>query len=85
MVSEKVIITTESGLHFRPADRLSVEALRYECAVHFKVGDTVGSLKSFLGILAAGIKQNSEVEIICDGVDEEEALHNIVELIRNGL
>lgn len=85
MVSEKVIVTTEAGLHFRPADKLSVEALKYECAVHFKAGDTTGSLKSFLGILAAGVKQNSEIEIICDGVDEVEALQNIIQLIRTGL
>lgn len=85
MVSEKVIITVESGLHFRPADKLSMAAHKYECGIMFKVGNHVGSLKSFLGILAAGVKQGSEVEIMCDGRDEEEALRDIVELIRTGL
>lgn len=85
MISEKVTVTTESGLHFRPASRLSEEALKYDCSIHFKFGDSVGSLKSFLGILAAGIKQNMEIEIICEGEDEETALHNIVKLIKDGL
>ena len=85
MISEKVTVLTESGLHFRPASRLSEEALKYDCAVRFKFGDSVGSLKSFLGILGAGIKQNTEIEIICEGVDEETALHNIVKLIKDGL
>ncbi len=85
MVSEKVKVTTESGLHFRPAGRLSEEALKYDCSIYFKVGESTGSLKSFLGILAAGIKQNVEIEIICEGRDEETALHNIVTLIKDGL
>lgn len=85
MVSEKVKVITEAGLHFRPASRLSEEALRYDCAIYFKFGDSTGSLKSFLGILAAGIKQHGEIEIICEGKDEKEALLNIVTLIKDGL
>ena len=85
MISEKVTVITEAGLHFRPASRLSEEALKYDCSVQFKFGDSVGSLKSFLGILAAGIRQNTEIEIICECVDEEAALHNIVQLIKDGL
>lgn len=85
LVKQKVTVTTESGLHFRPASKLSEEALKYDCEILFKVGDITGSLKSFLGILAAGIKQGCEIEIICEGKEEDVALDNIVALIANNL
>ena len=37
------------------------------------------------GVLGACIKTNSEIELICEGEDEEEALATIRTLIENGL
>ena len=33
--------------------------------------------------MSAGIKNNSQIKIICDGMDEENALMEIVELFEN--
>ena len=41
--------------------------------------------KSLLSVLAAGIKYNDEIEFVCEGEDEEEALAGIVSVIQNGL
>ena len=43
------------------------------------------NVKSLLSVLAAGIKYNDEIEFVCEGEDEEEALAGIVLVIQNGL
>ena len=41
--------------------------------------------KSIMNLMAAYIKQGAEVEVRCDGPDEEKALKAIIELIDSGL
>ena len=41
--------------------------------------------KSLLNIIAACIKCGSEIEIICDGPEEDKALADAVERIESGL
>lgn len=83
MVSKKIIVKEKNGLHFRPAGALSEEAIKYNCEITFKVRETTGNMKSFLGILAANIKSGEEIEIICEGSEEEAALCNIEKLLCN--
>ena len=41
--------------------------------------------KSVLGILSAGVKYGDEIELICDGSDEEDALETLSMMIIEGL
>ena len=41
--------------------------------------------KSVLNVMAAGIKCGTEINLICDGPDEEEALKTLSEAIESGL
>ena len=41
--------------------------------------------KSVLSVLGACIKNGDEVTIICDGEDEEAALHVMVQIVEDGL
>lgn len=85
MVKEKVKVTNPTGLHLRPAGIFCTEALKYECSVKFRKGDTEGNAKSILSILGACVKENDEIEIICEGTDEEAALCAIIEIVKSGL
>ncbi len=84
MVSEKVIIRDGSGLHLRPAGIFCKVAMKYECHISFSTKNTIANAKSVLSILGACVKNGDEIEITCDGVDEEEALHNLVEAASMG-
>ena len=42
-------------------------------------------LKSVLSVLGACVKSGDEIEIICDGSDENEALSTMVKVIEDGL
>lgn len=83
MISGKATVTNKNGLHIKPAGSLSSIALTYQCAVYLKVRNYYVNAKSVLGILSAQVKQNEEVEIVCDGEKEEECLNTIQNAINN--
>ena len=74
MVSQKVTIKNPTGLHLRPAGILCKEAMQFKA-----------NAKSVLSVLGACIKSGDEIELVCEGEDEKEALTSIVTAIENGL
>ncbi|ROR28625.1 phosphocarrier protein [Mobilisporobacter senegalensis] len=85
MVSAKVMVKNPSGLHLRPAGVLCEEALKFKSKISFKYQHSIANAKSVLSVLGACVKSDSEIELICEGEDEEKALAAIKNLIENGL
>lgn len=85
MVSQKVVITNPTGLHLRPAGVLCNEAMKFSSKVTFKYGDDVSNAKSVLSVLGACIKSGCEIELICEGEDEEVALAAMIKAVESGL
>ena len=85
MVSKKFVIENEQGLHMRPAGVLAKAVTKFESDVTIVFEDKKINAKSLLNIIGACIKCGSEVEIQCDGPDEEEALKTAIEMIESGL
>lgn len=83
MIKDTIIIENEKGLHARPATEISKEAMKYKSDIKFVVNGKTLNAKSPLMIMAAGIKSKSEMEIICDGEDEKEALKGLMTVIKN--
>ncbi len=86
MVSQKVKIKNPTGLHLRPAGVLCKSAIDYASVITFKYGgENIANAKSVLSVLGACIKSGDEIELICEGEDEEKALKDMVALIESGL
>ncbi|MCI9583045.1 HPr family phosphocarrier protein [Clostridiaceae bacterium] len=85
MVRAMAVIKNSTGLHLRPAGILCNEASRHECSVTFKFRDTISNAKSVLSVLGACIKCGDEIEFICEGKDEEEALSSMLRIVGEGL
>ena len=85
MVSEKVVIKNPSGLHLRPAGLLCKEAIKYKSSINFRFQNTTTNAKSVLSVLGACIKCGNELEFICEGEDEKEALAAMIKLVNEGL
>ena len=83
MISAQVTIHTPHGLHLRPAGELAEEALKYRCRGALAHGDKEISAKSLLGILSLCIRQDTEITVVCDGMDEQEALEGMVQFIEH--
>ena len=84
MVSQKVTIKNPTGLHLRPAGILCREAMNFKSLVTFLYRGNTANAKSVLSVLGACIKSSDEIELVCDGEDEEEALKVLVTLIEEG-
>ena len=85
MVSQKTMIKNPTGLHLRPAGEFCKTAVQFECKITFRFGDASGNAKSVLSVLGACIKAGDEIELICEGVDEKEALSEMLRVIEDGL
>ena len=85
MVSEKVIIKNPTGLHLRPAGVLCNEAMQFKSLITFNFRGGAANAKSVLSVLGACIKSGTEIELVCEGEDEELALKTLVDAIESGL
>lgn len=85
MVSRKLTVSNASGLHARPASVLAQAAGKCRCDVTIRVGDKTIQAKSILNIMAAAIKCGTEIELICNGENEEAELEKLSQLIESGL
>lgn len=85
MVSQKITITNPQGLHMRPAGVFAKGVAKFDSNVNIIFNGKTTNGKSLLNIIGACIKCGNEIEIQCDGPDEEEALKTAIELIESGL
>ena len=89
MVSGKVKIKNPTGLHLRPAGLFCKTAMQLGCIIVIrkinKSEDVTANAKSVLSVLGACIKSGDEIEILCEGKDEEEALEEMVRIVEDGL
>jgi phosphocarrier protein len=85
MVRQKVVIKNPTGLHLRPAGILCKEAMQFKSLITFTFKGNVANAKSVLSVLGACVKCGDEIEIVCEGVDEDEALQRLVKAVESGL
>lgn len=85
MVSKKVTIKNPTGLHLRPAGNLCKEAMKFRSLITFNFKDNTANAKSVLSVLGACVKCGDEVEFVCEGEDEVEALQSLIDAVENGL
>jgi len=83
MIQRIVKITNKHGLHARPAAHLVKVAGQFESDVKiYKDGLEVNG-KSIMGVMMLAAEPGSEIELVVEGPDEQEAFRAIVELFEN--
>ncbi len=85
MVSQRVVIKNPTGLHLRPAGILCKEAMKYKSLITFSFRESTANAKSVLSVLGACVKCGDEIEFVCEGVDESEALEALINAVDSGL
>ena len=86
MVSQKIKITNPTGLDVKPAGILCKEAMKFKSKVTYCYGDgDIANAKSMLSVLASVVKYGEEVELVCDGEDEQEAMTHLIACFEKGL
>ena len=85
MVTQKAVIKNLTGLNVHPAGVLCETAARFKSEISLCIGNTTVNAKSVLGVLGAGVRNGDEIELVCKGSDEEEALQTVIRIIEEGL
>ncbi len=85
MVTGRMTIQNEGGLQLRPAARFCEEAMGFESVITFTNNDNTANAKSILSILGACVRCGDEIEVVCVGPDEQEALAAITAAVGSGL
>ena len=84
MCVKDVVVNNQVGLHARPATFFIQKANEFKSTVWVEKKERRVNAKSLLGVLSLGIVGGTEIRIIVDGSDEEEALNALVELVESG-
>jgi len=83
VISEKVIITNKLGLHARASAKFVNKANEFASKIEVKKGDKIVNGKSIMGIMMLAASKGTELEILVEGEDENNAICAILALIDN--
>ena len=83
MVKGTILVSNPTGLHTRPAKKVVAEAKKFESEITIKYAEKEANAKSLIKMMKLGISQNNEIELQCDGADEEKALSTLTDFILN--
>lgn len=87
MIKKTFELTTEEGLHARPASLLAKTAMKFKCDIKMvREGETekVYQPKSILSILSLGASCGEKITLTMQGDDEAEAMATIGRLFETG-
>jgi len=80
-MTERIVkIVNRAGIHARPAAVLVQAAKDFSSSIYFERGRDRINAKSIMGILTLAATYGTELKIISEGEDEEEAVEAIARL-----
>ena len=84
MCAKEVMVQNQVGLHARPATFFIQKANEFKSSIWVEKEERRVNAKSLLGGLSLGIVGGTTIKIIADGADEQEAVDNLIELVKSG-
>ena len=83
MLQRTTTIVNKLGLHARAAAKFVTQASMYESDIHVKRNGQNVNGKSIMGVMMLAAAKGSDIELIIDGADEQQAMQSLIELIGN--
>ena len=81
MFIKEVTVQNQVGLHARPATFFIQKANEFKSTIWIAREERKVNAKSLLGVLSLGITKNTVVTLSAEGVDEQDAVNALVNLI----
>ena len=82
MEKREFTITSETGIHARPATILVQADSNFSSDITLSYEGKSVNLKSIMGVMSLGVGQNAKVTITANGDDEKEALDTVAETMK---
>ena len=83
LVEKNITIRNKTGLHARPAAIFVQVANKFDSEITMTKGKQKVNGKSIMGILMLAAEKDSEVLIIAEGADSEEAVNELEMLLNS--
>jgi len=83
MIEQIVTIANRAGIHARPAALLVQTTKNFSCNIYFEKGNDRINAKSIMGVITLGAAFGTEIKIIAEGEDEQEAVKSLVRLFES--
>lgn len=87
MYRKEVIVRNPTGLHARPASEFVAKVKKFQSKISIcrsGAEGKPGNAKSIIILLSLGLGQGETVEITADGLDEQQAVEELVALVESG-
>ncbi len=84
MISKTIKLNNPDGLHARPAALFVKKANGFQSELEIRSGDRRVDGKSIIGIMSLGAFHGETITLTAMGVDEEEMIEQLSELISQG-
>jgi len=84
MFFKDVVVQNQVGLHARPATFFIQKANEFKSSIWVEREERRVNAKSLLGVLSLGILGGTSIKIIADGIDGEEAVNALSNLVLSG-
>ncbi len=81
MFMKEATVNNQVGLHARPATFFIQKANEFKSSIWVEKDERRVNAKSLLGVLSLGIVKGTAINLIADGVDEQEAVEALAALI----
>jgi catabolite repression HPr-like protein len=83
-MAERIVeVKLKTGLQARQAALFVQEANRFLCDIFLKKEERQVNAKSIMGIMSLAIARGTTVTLITEGIDEEQALESLANLVEN--
>lgn len=83
-MTRNITITNALGLNATNAPLMVQKANGFKSTIFIQTEDRQVNAKSLLGVISLGVKKGTEITLIADGADEQEALDAICKLVEKG-
>lgn len=81
LAETSIVITNKVGLHARPARLLVQTAAQFQAQIQVYCGEKNANAKSIVGILKLSASQGDTLLLHAEGLDAEQAIHTLTDLI----
>ncbi len=83
MIRRTIMIINKLGLHARAAAKLVATSTPFQSSLKIRKGEREVDGKSIMSVMLLAASKGTEVEVIAEGPDEQEAVDAVCALIDN--
>ncbi|UOQ94337.1 HPr family phosphocarrier protein [Halobacillus shinanisalinarum] len=82
MIEQSITIELETGLQARPAAQFVQRANRFSADIFIEKDKKRVNAKSIMGLMSLAVGHGEEITLIADGTDEENAVNQLADFVK---